>query len=103
MKLTSSIAAIACATLCVFAFTANAEQPQQSTMQRYTFTYNFNKTVDPIVKRTQQTQQYVQYEVAVDMLKSAHSAINESYEEVRMIAKKDGLNGQSTNNTAITE
>jgi hypothetical protein len=44
-------------------------------MQRYVFTYNFNKTQDPVVKMARETQQYIAFDVVMAVQASAHGAI----------------------------
>lgn len=45
-------------------------------MQRYSFSYNFNKPVNLVVKRTQETQQYIEYELVRDIQTHANNTIN---------------------------
>ena len=48
-----------------------------STMQRYTFTYDFKNTVHPVVKRIKEQQQYIQYDLVTEVQQQAHSAIDD--------------------------
>lgn len=48
-----------------------------STMQRYTFTYDFKNTVHPVVKRIKEQQQYIQYDLVTEVQQQAHGAIND--------------------------
>ena len=70
--------AVVTSTLFLLGFNAQAEknEPGQNKIQRYTFTYNFNKTVSPVVKRTTEQQQYINYELMLEILTSANNTIN---------------------------
>ena len=73
---------------------ASIEQPSvqsQSKMQRYTFTYNFNKPVSLVSKRTIEQQQYIQYDLVLEVQQSAHSAINTIGYDVILANRPDSL------------
>lgn len=61
-----------------FNFNANASENNESkpAMQRYSFSYNFNKPVNLVVKRTLETQQYIEYELVRDIQNHANHTIN---------------------------
>lgn len=103
MKLTNVIATLACATLCALAVNANAADVNKPTMQHYVFKYNFNKKVDPVLKSTAETQQHVQYEVALDVLLTAHNNINSTYNDLTMVASTQGTINQLDEQIATTE
>ena len=60
-------------------------------MQRYTFTYNFNKPVSLVTKRTIEQQQYIQYDLVLEVQQSAHSAINTIGYDVILANRPDSL------------
>jgi hypothetical protein len=61
-----------------FNTTAADSMVDLSKMQRYSFTYHFNKAVDPVIKLTHQTQQHIAYQLVNDIQTSAHYGINYS-------------------------
>lgn len=58
---------------------ATVNQTSQTTqvMQRYTFTYDFNNTVHPVVKFVKERQQLIQYDLVTEVQQDAYRAINE--------------------------
>ena len=48
-----------------------------NTIQRYTFTYDFNNTVHPVVQRIKEQQQYIQYDLVTEVQQQAYNSIND--------------------------
>ena len=88
---TKSAMAMVATALLAFSFSASAGNEvgngvSPNKMQRYTFTYNFDKRQDRVVKLTHETQQHIAYQVINDVQASAHYAINEAGQNVALMA-----------------
>jgi hypothetical protein len=68
------------ATISLSSFSSNALESQHtiasSDMQHYVFTYNFNKTVDPVSKQFAQTSQNLNYNLALDIQGQVYSNLS---------------------------
>ena len=59
---------------CALSFGAQADSAPSSEVkvQRYTFTYNFNKPSDYVIHRINETLQYIDYELIAETQAAAH-------------------------------
>lgn len=101
MNAYKSIAALACAALCAYSVAVNAAEQEQPAMQHYVFKYDFSKKVHPMVVLMQQTSQQIQYEVALDIVTTAHAALYETYDALNSAVAKN--NDHQSNNNDIAE
>jgi hypothetical protein len=73
--LTAVVATISLSALSSHAFESEQEIAN-SDMQRYVFTYNFNKQVDPVTKQFEETRQTLNYTLALDIQDQVYNNLN---------------------------
>ncbi len=100
MKIINKVLSVAAVTLLLSGFNASASTSIESNaqMQRYTFTYNFHKPQDPVIKLTQETQTYIAYQLVNDIQSGAHYGINYSAQSVATIAYQSNLDNNRSDN-----
>jgi hypothetical protein len=79
---------LVCATLFTLSFQAQAANPAAppANMQHYTFTYHFDKLQNPVTKITRETQQYINYELVMDIQTSAWTTLHSVNDGLTMVA-----------------
>ena len=64
-----------CSTLGLFSFFTQAQELTHGNMQHYSFSYNFQQTVDPIQHQYSETSQELDYLLVLDIQRQTNSTL----------------------------